>query len=148
MTALVLRTGRTHVGQTTRMVRYLSPAWVDELRAAVAGNRQAQAAAAGKALGITQAVSGGPDGDVVYHFVADADGISAGPGPARPEHVRFEEDWATASAIANGRVNAQEAFITGRIRFRGDHGGLIEARPVLVALDGALAELRARTEFT
>ena len=32
----------------------------------------------------------------------------------------MEQDWATAVAVATGELNAQEAFVTGRIRFAGD----------------------------
>ena len=143
MTALV---AVVHLGQTRPVVRYLSPAWVEQLATAIATDPAVQAAAAGHRLGITQFVAGGPDGDCTFH-VLTADGRArAGVGPAPDEHVRFEQDWATAVAIAQGRLNAQEAFITGRVRFHGDHDALIAGRPLLMAIDDALADLRAGTD--
>ena len=139
--------GVGHLGQTRPVVRYLTPAWVDALATAIATDEAVQAAADSHCLGITQVIAGGPDGTTTYHVATAAGRAEAGVGPAKPEHVRFEQDWDTAVAVAQGTLNAQEAFITGRIRFRGDHEALIAGRALLLALDDALAGLRARTDY-
>jgi putative sterol carrier protein len=130
------------------VVAYLSPAWIDALAETVAGDAsvQAQARAGELGLGITQVVTRNGAEAVVYHITARDGSVVAGAGPADPEDVRFEQDEATARAVAEGRRNAQEALITGRIRFRGDREALVAARDLLAALDAALAPLRARTE--
>ena len=46
----------------------------------------------------------------------------------------MEQDWDTAVAVATGELNAQEAFVTGRIRFQGDQQLLIESQPLFAAL--------------
>ena len=57
----------------------------------------------------------------------------------------MEQDWATAVAVATGELNAQEAFVTGRIRFIGDQQLLIDSQPVFAALDSVFATVRERT---
>jgi putative sterol carrier protein len=128
-------------------VRYLSLDWIRELSHEVAESETLGALAAEHAIGVTQTVTDGPEGEVTYHLQV-ADGTAAfGPGPAEPEHVRMEQDWQTAVAIATGELNAQEAFVTGRIRFYGDQQALMDAQPVFGALDGVFSSVRQRTRY-
>ena len=48
-------------------------------------------------------------------------------------------DRASAVAVATGTLNAQQAFITGRIRLTGDQQKLVASTPVFVALDSVFA---------
>jgi putative sterol carrier protein len=129
------------------MVRYLSLDWIDALTAEVATSEPLRAAADGRRLGVTQVVTSGPEGDITYHLqVADGE-ARFGAGPADPEDVRFEQDWDTAVAVATGDLNAQEAFIGGRIRLTGDQQKLLTSQDVFKALDGVFATVRTRTEY-
>jgi putative sterol carrier protein len=128
-------------------VRYLSLGWIDALRREVAESDTLRAAADDHTIGVTQVVTGGPEGDVTYHLqVGDGD-ARFGAGPAEPEDVRMEQDWATAVAVATGELNAQEAFISGRIRLYGDQQKLMAAQPVFGALDAVFATVRQHTEY-
>jgi putative sterol carrier protein len=128
-------------------VRYLSLEWIDALSAEVAASDGLRAAAGDQSVGVTQAVTGGPEGDVVYHLQVTAGQVAFGPGAAWPEDVRMEQDWGTAVAVATGELNAQEAFLTGRIRLTGDQQKLMSAQPIFAALDGVFASVRERTEY-
>ncbi len=128
-------------------MRYLSLEWIEALSATVADSAAMQSVAADHPVGVTQVVSGGPEGDVIYH-VQVADGIAGfGAGPAWPEDVRFEQDWDTAVAVATGTLNAQEAFIGGRIRLFGDQQKLMASQPVFQALDEAFNSVREHTTY-
>jgi putative sterol carrier protein len=129
------------------MVRYLSLDWIAALSDAVAQSEHMREIAEEHSIGVTQRVIEGPEGDVTYH-VAVADGeASFGAGPADPEHVRMEQDWATAVAVATGELNAQEAFIGGRIRLFGDQQKLLDSQAVFGALDAVFASVRDRTVY-
>ena len=65
-----------------------------------------------------------------------------GTGAAEPEHVRMEQSWDTAVAVATGTLNAQEAFINGHIRLFGDQQQLLDAQPVFGALDAVFNDVR------
>jgi hypothetical protein len=128
-------------------VRYLSLAWLRELTREVGESETLAELAEDHTIGVTQVVSDGPEGDVTYHLqVADGE-ATFGAGPADPEHVRIEQDWTTAVAVATGELNAQEAFVTGRIRFHGDQQLLIDSQPVFAALDGVFSTVRERTQY-
>ena len=129
------------------MVRYLSLEWIDALAEQVAASPELTALADTVDVGVTQVVTDGPEGDVVYHLQVGAGSASFGPGAAWPEHVRMEQDWDTAVAVATGTLNAQDAFIGGRIRLTGAQQKLIEAQPVFKELDAVFTEVRQRTEY-
>ena len=129
------------------MLRYLSLEWIDAVAARVADDRNLAGLAHEHEIGLTQLVTGGPEGDVTYHLQVGGGSVAFAPGLADPEHVRMEQSWDTAVAVATGTLNAQEAFIGGQIRLHGDQGRLLAAQPVFGALDAVFADVRADTEY-
>ncbi|MEY2741574.1 MAG: hypothetical protein RL283_1676 [Actinomycetota bacterium] len=96
---------------------------------------------------LSQTVTGTPHGDVRYHLTTRDGALVVAAGPASDPDVEFVQDWDTAVAVATGALGAQEAFISGRIRFSGDHQRLIDAAPLFAALDAAFDAVNARTRF-
>ena len=129
------------------MFRYLILEWIEALTAEVAASATMQDASAGARLGVTQVVTDGPEGEITYHLQVDEGTASFGAGPAEPEDVRFVQDWETAVSVANGTLNAQEAFIGGRIRLTGDQQKLLDSQPVFRALDGVFNAVRPETDY-
>jgi putative sterol carrier protein len=128
-------------------VRYLSLEWIDALSNAVRANPEMTAAAATHTIRITQVVHDAPEGDVTYHLAVGGGDATFGAGPADGEDVRFVQDWDTAVGVATGELNAQEAFLGGRIRLLGDQQKLMDSQPVFKALDAVFNEVRDRTTY-
>jgi putative sterol carrier protein len=128
-------------------VRYLGLDWIHELTREVDESEALSTLARDHTIGVTQVVTAGPEGDVTYHLQVGDGSASFGAGPADPEHVKMEQDWATAVAVATGELNAQEAFVTGRIRLWGDQQALMDAQPVFGALDTVFSTVRERTRY-
>jgi putative sterol carrier protein len=129
------------------VIRYLSLEWIDALSDEVGRDPRLATLGATHSIGVTQVVTGGPEGDVVYHLQVGDDSVAFGAGAAQPEDVRMEQSWDTAVAVATGQMNAQDAFIGGRILFSGDQQKLVDAQPVFGALDSVFASVRQRTEY-
>jgi len=128
-------------------VRYLSLEWIDALNLAVAASDAMRRAAADQNIGVTQVVTGTPDGGVSYHLVV-ADGVARfGAGPADSEDVRMEQDWDTAVGIALGTTNLEAALFDGRLRFSGDPEKLMASRDVFAALNAIFDDVRTRTTY-
>jgi hypothetical protein len=134
-------------GRLSDVIRYLSLEWIEALSAEVAASPAMQQAADGARLGVTQVVTDGPEGEITYHLQVEDGAARFGAGPAEPEDVRFVQDWETAVAVATGTLNAQEAFIGGRIRLTGDQQKLLDSQPVFRALDGVFNAVRPRTDY-
>ena len=130
------------------MIRYLSLDWITALSDEVAASDHMREIAESHRIGVTQVVSNGPEGDVTYHLSVGGGQASFGAGPADPEDVKMEQDWDTAVAVATGELNAQEAFIGGRIMLFGDQQKLLDSQPVFGALDAVFATVRERTSYT
>lgn len=128
-------------------IRYLSLAWIRELSLQVASSETMGELADEHMIGVTQVVTGGPEGDVTYHLQVAQGEASFGAGAADPEDVRMEQEWSTAVAVATGTQNAQEAFITGKILLFGDRQKLMSCQPVFGALDSIFTSVRERTRY-
>jgi hypothetical protein len=59
----------------------------------------------------------------------------------------MEQTWDTAVGVATGTLNAQEAFIKGRILLTGSQQKLVEAQPVFGALDAVFRTVREHTDY-
>jgi putative sterol carrier protein len=129
------------------VVRYLSLDWIDAVAGNVDSDERLGELANEHEIGFTQVVAGGPEGDVTYHLQVGDGSIEFAPGPADPEHVRMEQSWDTAVAVATGTLNAQEAFVNGRIRLHGDQQRLLDAQPIFGALDSVFSTVREQTRY-
>lgn len=129
------------------MIDYLSLAWIRELSREVRENAELADLATRHSIGVTQVVEDAPEGDVTYHLQV-ADGVAAfGAGPADPEDVKMQQSYETAIAVATGELNAQEAFVTGKILLFGDREALMGAQEVFAALDAVFNTVRVRTSY-
>lgn len=129
------------------MIRYLSLDWINALSAEVADSGHMRTVAETHQIGVTQVVTDGPEGDVTYHLTVGDGDASFGAGPADPEDIRMQQDWETAVAVATGELNAQEAFIGGRILLFGDQQKLLDSQPVFGALDAVFSSVKERTIY-
>jgi len=126
---------------------FLSPAWIEELDAAL---RDAADLSALGPIEIEQVVSGVPrQGEVRYRVVVDDRGarVDAGDGDEHAAVVRLTTDYATACGIAAGQENAQAALADGRLRLGGNVDLLVRQAPVFAAVGDATAALRGATTF-
>lgn len=128
-------------------MRYLSLEWIEAMHANVSSSESMLHLAQTHSIGVTQVVTDGPEGNVLYHLQV-GDGIASfGAGPAPHENVRLEQSWDTAVAVATETVPAQEVFIKGLVRISGDTQCIIDAVPVFAALDAAFQAVRSLTDY-
>jgi SCP-2 sterol transfer family len=127
--------------------RYLSRDWLAAVGDEVARSDEVREASTGHRFGLSQVVTDGPHGDTTYHLDVADGAVAFGPGPAVAEDVRFVQDWETAVAVATGTVNAQEAFLRGRITMVGDHQRLVQAQPLFAVLEKVLGPVREATSY-
>lgn len=128
-------------------MRYLSLDWIDAMQAHVASSQSLADLASSHSIGVTQVVTDGPEGTVLYHLQVGNGVARFASGPAPYENVRIEQAWQTAVGVATGTLPAQEAFIKGHIRITGDTQCLMDAVPVFAALDATFEAIRAITTY-
>lgn len=128
-------------------MRYLSLEWMEAMRAHVAASESLTQLASTNSIGVTQVVTDGPEGTVVYHLQV-GDGIADfGPGPASKEDVRMEQSWQSSVDVATGAVPAQEVFMKGLVKISGDPQSIIDNVAVLAALSAVFGAVGGDTDY-
>lgn len=128
-------------------MRYLSLDWIDAVAADAAASAEVADATTRTEIGVTQVVTDGPEGTIVYSLQVEDGHFAFAAGAAHPENVRFEQTWDTAVSVATGALNAQEAFIQGRILLTGDQQALMDNQPIFAAMSGVFDRVRAHTQY-
>lgn len=128
-------------------MRYLSDAWIAALDEAVRSDAEVRTAAGATELVIQQTVTGTAHGDTVYRVVIDAGGrrVVRGADPAATVHLTTDLD--TATAIASGRLAAQDAFMQGRLRIGGDVTALLAHQAIFASVADAARSVRDQTTW-
>ena len=128
-------------------MRYLSLEWMETMQAHVAVSESLTQLASTNSIGVTQVVTDGPEGNVVYHLQV-GDGVAEfGPGPAAKENVRMEQSWQSSVDVATGVIPAQEVFMKGLVKISGDPQSIIDNVAVLAALSAVFGTVGSSTEY-
>lgn len=67
-------------------------------------------------IGVTQVITDGPEGTVVYHLQVGDGVASFGPGAAPDEHVRMEQTWKLQSALLQNKHQLKSFLL--RVSFK------------------------------
>lgn len=129
-------------------VRFLTPEWVAALDEAAGGAPELRAASQGVELVVEQEVGGGGDEPVRYVFELSDGEVRFRWGGTPQADVTLVQNVETAEALSRGELNAQQAFVLGRLRVRGNVEKLLEARDALSRLEtDVFAGVRNRTVY-
>jgi putative sterol carrier protein len=128
-------------------VKYLSDEWATKASEALNTSDAFKSAIAGITLSVQQNVTGGPDGDKSYYMnIADGN-AEMKMGTTDGADVTISQEYDTAVAIAKGELNAQNAFMTGKLKVSGNMAKLMQHQGAFAGLEGALKGLQSETEY-
>ena len=94
------------------------------------------------ALVVQQVITDGSH-EVAYALELAEGSVHVRRGRTAAPDVTFTQDRATATAVHDGELSAQAAFLDGRLRLSGDVAALLAAAPALATLDDVFARCRA-----
>jgi putative sterol carrier protein len=128
------------------VAKYLTQEWLDESRE-LAKDQPERAGASAK---LQYVVTGGPDGDVKYYWVLE-DGklLESQLGEIADADFTLTSTYDDSVAIAKGELDANAAFMQGKMKVTGNMGKLMQLMPLTMSPEyQALGEkIRAITEF-
>jgi hypothetical protein len=149
------------------MARFLSPAWAEELNAALAREPGARPdpegglATVDGTFTVVQEVRGRPGGDVRV-VLAVVDGVmrlsvdsdvdpdqsdgDSGTNGIEPD-VTIAISYDDAVAMSKGELTPAEALVAGRIRVRGDLSVLVASQQMLAAAHAGTGDLLSTTTY-
>ena len=128
------------------MTKYLSQEWLDETRAMA----QDQPNRPGASARVQYVVTGGPDGTIEYWWRLDDGTLEASAlGKADDPDFTLTLSYEDSVKVANGELDANAAFMQGRMKVTGNMGKLMQLMPLTTSPEyRELQErIRAITDF-
>lgn len=128
------------------MSKWLTQEWLDETRAMAEGQPERPGASAR----MQYVVTGGPDGDVKYYWVLENGRLLESKLGELPDaEVTLTQAWDDAKRIQTGELDANVAFMQGRVKVTGNMGKLMSLLPITTSPEykKLQADIAAATEF-
>ena len=123
------------------MARFLTTEWADAVVAALKASDDVRSALTDVHLTMQQVVTDAPDGEVKYWTRFDDGNVEAAIGEAPDADVTITQDYETAAAMNRGELNAQAAFMQGKLKVTGNMGKLLQNQGAVSATGPVLASV-------
>jgi putative sterol carrier protein len=112
------------------MTKWLTQEWLDE-NTELARDQPERAGASAR---LQYVITGGPDGDVAYYWVViDGHLVENRLGELDDAQVTLTESYEDAMAIQKGELDANSAFMQGKIKVTGDVAQLMALLPITMS---------------
>ena len=128
------------------MSKFLSQEWLDETRALAADQPERPGASAK----MQYVVTGGPDGDVSYYWVLENGKLlESKTGTLDEAEVTLTQSYEDAVKVQKGELDANAAFMQGRVKVTGNMAKLMALLPLTNAPEykGLQEKIKEVTEF-
>lgn len=128
------------------MSKWLTQPWLDETREMASGQPERP----GATVRMQYVVTGGPEGDIDYYWVLE-DGrlLESALGELEDAEVTLTQAYEDAMAIQKGELDANAAFMQGKIKVSGNMGKLMALLPITNSAEykALQAEIATITEY-
>jgi len=128
------------------VAKYLTQEWLDETREMAADQPERP----GASVKMNYVVTGGPDGDVTYHWILENGKlIESKLGALDDGEVTLTMSYDDAVKQAKGELDANAAFMQGRVKVTGNMAKLMSLLPLTNAPEykELQAKISAITEY-
>jgi putative sterol carrier protein len=120
-------------------VKFLTEEWAQAMTDALNSSESFQKAATGQQAGIQQVVTDSPDGEVKYYFKLDGGTAEVSLGELADAEATISQNYETAVAIDRTELNAQNAFMQGKLKISGNMMKLMQLQGLFNAMPGAVS---------
>ena len=118
-------------------IKFLSQEWASEMTSALNSSEDFQKAASGQTAKLQQVVTDAPDGETKYYFTLDGGSAQVGLGEVADAEATITQNYETAVAIVKEELNAQNAFMQGKLKVSGNMMKLMQLQGVFNAMPKA-----------
>jgi putative sterol carrier protein len=122
-------------------VKFLSEEWANEITSALNSSDDFKTAAGGQTAKIQQVVTDAPDGETKYYFKLDGGAAEVALGELADAEATITQNYATAAGISKGELNAQNAFMQGKLKISGNMMKLMQLQGVINSMSKAVASV-------
>ena len=121
-------------------VKFLSDDWATTMTEALNSSDEFKQAASGQQVKLQQVVTDTPDGgESKYYFQIDDGKAQIGLGEMSDAEATITQNYETAVAIVKQELNAQNAFMQGKLKISGNMMKLMQLQGVFNAMPKAAA---------
>ena len=120
-------------------VKFLSEEWAQEVTNALNSSDEFQSAAAGQQVKLQQVIQDTPEGgEQKYYFELDGGKVNVGLGELADAEATLTQSYDVAVAIVKQELNAQNAFMQGKLKISGNMMKLMQLQGVFNAMPKAV----------
>ena len=119
-------------------VKFLTEEWASTMTEALNSSEDFKKAASGQQVKLQQVVTDAPDGgESKYYFTLDGGEAAVGIGEISDAEATITQNYETAVAIVKEELNAQNAFMQGKLKVTGNMMKLMQLQSVFNAMPKA-----------
>ena len=122
-------------------VKFLSEEWANTMTEKLNASDEFKKAASGQNVKLQQVVSDAPDGEAKYYFVLDNGSVDVSLGEVADADATITQNYETAVAITKSELNAQNAFMQGKLKISGNMMKLMQLQGVFNAMPNAVSDV-------
>ncbi len=119
-------------------LKFLSEEWAKEMTNALNASEEFKSAASGQQTKLQQVVSDAPEGESKYYFSLEEGNAEVGLGEITDADATITQNYETAVAINKQELNAQQAFMQGKLKISGNMMKLMQLQGVFNAMPKAV----------
>ena len=124
------------------MVKFLTEEWAQSMTQALNSSDDFKSAASGQQAKLQQVVTDAPDqGEVKYYFTLDGGSATVSLGDLADAEATITQNYETAVAINKQELNAQNAFMQGKLKISGNMMKLMQLQGVFTAMPKAVSDV-------
>jgi putative sterol carrier protein len=119
-----------HLLQRSTIVKWLTQEWLDESKRLA----ETQPVRPGASARLQYVITDGPDGDIQYYWiVVDGQLTENRLGELADAEVTMTETYDDAMALQKGELDANAAFMQGKVKVTGDVNKLMSLLPITMS---------------
>jgi putative sterol carrier protein len=122
-------------------VKFLSEEWATAMTDALNSSEDFQKAASGQSAKLQQVVTDAPQGETKYYFELDGGKAQVAVGELADAEATISQNYETAVAITKSELNAQNAFMQGKLKISGNMMKLMQLQGVFNAMPKAATDV-------
>ncbi len=128
----------TSIKEAAVAVKFLTEEWATTMTDALNSSEDFKKAASGQQVKLQQVVTETPDGgESKYYFTLDGGNAQVGLGEVADAEATITQNYQTAVAIVKEELNAQNAFMQGKLKVSGNMMKLMQLQGVFNAMPKA-----------
>ena len=122
-------------------VKFLTEEWASTMTDALNSSEEFQKAASGQSAKLQQVVTDAPDGEAKYYFELSDGKAQVAIGELADAEATITQNYETAVAITKSELNAQNAFMQGKLKISGNMMKLMQLQGVFNAMPKAASDV-------